>query len=79
MAFQKVRKAIVSQLISKTVTATRNYLAIAPDVTQLGDLVCLCSGFDAPVILRLHPNSSYTLIGDAFIGSDQHGWDLMYG
>lgn len=65
-------------LVSRTIIATRNHLAIAPDITQPGDVICLLSGCDAPVILRPRTNGTYILIGDTFIESDQPGQDAMY-
>lgn len=76
--FQEFQSSLENRLVSRTVIATRNYLAIAPDITQLGDVICLLSGCDAPVILRPRTNGTFTFIGDAFIGSDQLGQDRMH-
>ncbi|RDW74904.1 hypothetical protein BP6252_06046 [Coleophoma cylindrospora] len=76
--FQKIQEVIEDLLISRTVIRTENYLAIAPDVTQPTDLVCLISGFYAPVVLRPQTDGTYIFIGDAFIGSDTPGQDSKY-
>lgn len=76
--FQEFTSSLEDKLVSRTVIATRNYLTIAPDITQPGDVICLLSGCDAPVILRPRTTGTFTFIGDAFIGSDQSGQDQMF-
>ncbi|KAH8595905.1 hypothetical protein B0O99DRAFT_686422 [Bisporella sp. PMI_857] len=75
---EEFQSGVESTLSSRTTIATRNYLVIAPDVTQPGDLICMPSGCDAPVIHRQQLNGTYTFIGDAFTGSDQSSQDMMY-
>jgi hypothetical protein len=72
--FQELQSRLEYLIISGTIIATRNGLAIVPDITQPGDVVCLLSGCDAPVILRRRTDGAFSFIGDAFIRSDQLGY-----
>lgn len=64
-------------LPSRTVIETEQFLGLAPDVTEPGDVICALPGCRPLVILRPHDSRSYTFIGDVFLSSDVPGKDFL--
>jgi hypothetical protein len=51
----------------------KGFIALVPDVSEVGDHICIILGLSAPFILRNVDEKAYELVGDAFV------LDMMQG
>lgn len=50
----------------KVCITSKGYIGLAPDLTEVGDEVCIFQGARAPFILR-NIGDAYNVVGDAFV------------
>ncbi|KAJ4290840.1 hypothetical protein N0V90_010035 [Kalmusia sp. IMI 367209] len=55
------------------------FVGMVPQLSQIGDYVCLIYGFEVPYVLRRSSEEKYKLVGDAYIHGIMDGQALVEG
>jgi hypothetical protein len=72
-------KEIQESVASRTIVATdKDFLGIAPDFTEYGDVIYVMSGCYTPVVLRPQGEGRFRFIGDIFLGTLKPGENEMF-
>lgn len=76
-AWHDLEKTLSNLLLSRTIVATADFLAIAPDFSQPGDEIYWIEGCSALILLRPTGNGDYKFLGDVFVGSQRNKEDTL--